>query len=390
MSAGRGTFLAFATAPGRTADDNSAGQNGLYTTYLLKAIAQPGLSLEQVFKQASADVQSVSGGKQVPWIASSMQGDFYFHGGDSAATVPGPTPAPRVDAATETWALIKESTNAEDFESFAQAYPNSDLAAGARIRAAQLRRTVTVAAVPASAPETARIPSSSGIAAGTTKVNPKDGLTYVWIPPGTFTMGCSPGDNECNDWEKPAHQVTITKGFWLGQTDVTQAAYQRVTGQDPSNFKGANLPVEQVNWDEADSYCREIGGRLPAEAEWEYAARAGSTGRRYGNGGRYGDIDPIAWYIGNSGGKTHEVGQKQPNAWGLYDMLGNVWQWMSDWYGDHPPAGTTDPTGPSSGQYRVLRGGSWYVNPGDVRVSGRDWNDPAGRSVNYGLRCVWE
>ena len=122
---------------------------------------------------------------------------------------------------------------------------------------------------------------------------------------------------------------------------MTQQAYQRVTGQNPSDFKGANLPVETVSWDEAQSYCQAIGGRLPTEAEWEYAARAGSTGARYG------DLDQIAWYSGNSGGKTHEVGQKQANAWGLFDMLGNVWQWTADWY--------------AQGQSRALRGGAWNV-----------------------------
>jgi hypothetical protein len=108
---------------------------------------------------------------------------------------------------------------------------------------------------------------------------------------------------------------------------VTQQAYQRVTGQNPSNLKGANLPVENVNWDEAQAYCAAIGGRLPTEAEWEYAARAGSTAARYGN------LDEIAWHSGNSGGRTHEVGQKLANAFGLFDMLGDVWQWTANWYG---------------------------------------------------------
>lgn len=175
------------------------------------------------------------------------------------------------------------------------------------------------------------------------RTNPKDGLRYVWTPPGTFTMGCSPGDSERHDDEKPAHRVTITKGFWLGQTEVTQAAYQRVVGTDPSDFKGANLPVEQVSWDQAQAYCQAIGGRLPTEAEWEYAARAGSVQSRYG------DIDRIAWYYGNSGGHTHEVAQKEANAWGLYDMLGNVWEWTADGYGGYAPGSAVDPAGPYPG-----------------------------------------
>ena len=172
------------------------------------------------------------------------------------------------------------------------------------------------------------------------------------------------------DDEKPARSVDIAGGFWLGQTPVTQQAFQRVTGQSPSYFKGANLPVESVNWDEAQSYCQAIGGRLPTEAEWEYAARAGTTGARYG------DLDQIAWYRGNSGGQTREVGQKQPNAWGLFDMLGNVWQWTADWY--------------TEGQTRSLRGGSWLNVPRDVRVSGRFRFGPGDHINSLGFRCVGE
>jgi formylglycine-generating enzyme required for sulfatase activity len=164
------------------------------------------------------------------------------------------------------------------------------------------------------------------LVAVTTKVNPKDGLKYVWIPPGRFTMGCSEGDTECEDDEKPAHEVTITIGFWLGQTPVTQAAYQRVTGSNPSHFSGSERPVESVSLNDALRYCVAISGRLPTEAEWEYAARAGSTGARYG------DVNEIAWYATNSGGRTHDVGQKQASVFGLYDVLGNVWQWTADWY----------------------------------------------------------
>jgi formylglycine-generating enzyme required for sulfatase activity len=226
--------------------------------------------------------------------------------------------------------------------------------------------------------------SAPPLTPGTTMVNPKDGLTYVWIPPGRFTMGCSPGDSECYDAEKPAHEVTITRGFWLGQTPVTQQAYQRVTGQNPSHFKGAGLPVETVNWNEAKSYCEAIGGRLPTEGEWEYAARAGSTAARYGN------PDEIAWYLENSGGTTHEVGKKRANAFGLYDTLGSVWQWVADWYGNYVYGAQSDPSGAGSGQTRALRGGSFYNNVRDARVSLRGRNDPGLRNVNFGLRCVGE
>jgi formylglycine-generating enzyme required for sulfatase activity len=219
---------------------------------------------------------------------------------------------------------------------------------------------------------------------GATRANPKDGLTYVWIPPGRFSMGCSPGDNEAYDNEKPAREVTITKGFWIGQTPVTQEAYQRVMGENPSHFKGANLPVESLTWFEADEYCRAAGGRLPTEAEWEYAARAGNPHSRYG------DLEAIAWYKGNSGRQTHEVGQKAPNAWGLYDTLGNVLEWTSDWHADKLPTAAIDPVGPTSGQSRVARGGSWFGNSTPARASYRVTGGPSDRWIFIGFRCVGE
>jgi formylglycine-generating enzyme required for sulfatase activity len=221
---------------------------------------------------------------------------------------------------------------------------------------------------------------------GESKVNLRDGLKYMWIPPGTFTMGCSPGDSECYEDEKPAHQVTISKAFWLGQTDVTQAAYQRVNGSNPSHFKGPNFPVDTINWELARSYCQTVGGRLPTEAEWEYAARARAPGARYGN------LDDIAWYSGNSGKKPHDVGSKQPNAFGLYDMLGDVWQWVADWYGEkyYQVSEARDPAGPPNGTLRTLRGGSWFYDPRNLRVSYRHRFEPGNRNNNIGLRCAME
>ncbi len=228
------------------------------------------------------------------------------------------------------------------------------------------------------------------------KVNPKDGLNYVWIPAGMFQMGCSPGDTECDNGEKPPHQVTITRGFWLGQTEVTVAAYRRFarsTGaQMPeapdfnAGWNNQNMPIVNVSWDDATAFCGWTGGRLPTEAEWEYAARAGSPEARYG------PIDEVAWYSNNSDYKTHEVAQKRPNAWNLYDTLGNVWEWVNDWYGEnyYPTSPERDPRGPDGGELRVLRGGSWDGVPRYVCVSCRGRYNSSVRNIVVGFRCGGE
>jgi Sulfatase-modifying factor enzyme 1/TIR domain len=193
-----------------------------------------------------------------------------------------------------------------------------------------------------------------------TRTNPIDGMIYVFIPPGEFVMGCSPGDRECFDDEKPRRTVKIAHGLWLGQTPVTQAAWETVMHDNPSHFKGDQLPVESVNWAEAVDYCKAVGGRLPTEKEWEYVARAGTTGSHYGS------LDGIAWH-GRNSGKTQPVGLKQANDFGLYDMLGNVFEWTT--------------TG-----RKVVRGGSWAAAP---RVGARYGMVPSKRN-DVGFRCVAE
>ena len=227
-------------------------------------------------------------------------------------------------------------------------------------------------------------PAAAQAAQPKTKVNPTDGLTYVFVPPGTFQMGCSASDADCNDYEKPAHQVTITQGFWIGQTPVTQAAYKKVMGgANPSVFQGDQLPVEQMNWADANSYCGKVGMRLPTEAEYEYAARAGNTAPRYGT------ADSIAWYSTNNGLRLHPVAQKQANAFGLYDMLGDVWEWTSNWNGRYSAAAETDPKGPANGAAHVLRGGSRTTAESALRVSNRTWMvDGHHEDIDYGFRCA--
>ncbi|MFZ0963791.1 MAG: SUMF1/EgtB/PvdO family nonheme iron enzyme [Terriglobia bacterium] len=237
---------------------------------------------------------------------------------------------------------------------------------------------------------------------GQARENPKDGLKYVWIPPGTFQMGCSPGDSECFDNEKPSHPVRITKGFWIGQTEVTVGAYKRFASQTgrrmphplgyDSKYKGwANdaMPMGEVQLNDARSYCQWAGGRVPTEAEWEYAARGGSPEARYGV------LDEVAWYSKSTWKNTTAatgVAQKRANGFGLFDMLGNVEEWVSDWYGPYyyqnSPA--TDPQGPAGGKDRVLRGGSAYVDSRAARVSYRNRCPQLIYDDATGCRCVWE
>ncbi len=262
-------------------------------------------------------------------------------------------------------------------------------------------------------------------AAGLARLSPIDGLKYVFIPPGAFLMGCSPGEApQCLPDEKPAHRVTVSRAFWLGQTEVTVSAYRRyiaakgasmpdepVFGSTPLNPGWANdsMPIVNVTREDATNFCSWSGGRLPTEAEWEYAARAGTTE------GRYGLVDEIAWYANNSGralldseliwrqeqknfserlnanGNTfHPVAQKKANAYNLYDILGNVWEWVSDWYDEkyYSSSPELDPRGPASGTYAIQRGGSWYTGPRVSRAAPRYKVATDARGFSIGIRCA--
>jgi formylglycine-generating enzyme required for sulfatase activity len=229
------------------------------------------------------------------------------------------------------------------------------------------------------------------------KTNAQDAQVYVWIPAGNFMMGCSPGDDQCFSEEKPAHEVSLSQGFWLGRTEVTIHAYEKFAGIADGQLKSgsgsassseqeneSSMPVVNVTWDEANDFCKWAGGRLPTEAEWEYAARAGTSTSRYG------ELDEIAWYDKNSGNSIHKAGQKRANKFGLFDMLGNTWEWVSDFYDGkyYSRSPQSDPTGPVTGRLHGLRGGSWLNNSKLVRVSDRGRSTPELRFNYFGLRCV--
>jgi serine/threonine-protein kinase len=244
-------------------------------------------------------------------------------------------------------------------------------------------------------------PAPEGASVAAARTSPVDGLDYMRIPPGTFQMGCVPGD-ACDADEQPRHPVTLGRAFWIGRSEVTVAAYKRFAAATTRTMPAAPTfdvgwrddehPMVNVTWDDARSFCEWSGGRLPTEAEWEYAARGGREGAVY----PWGDTisHEQANYEGTQGrdrwANTSPAGSFPPNGFGLYDMSGNVWEWTADWYGDayYGAAPPSDPKGPASGKARVVRGGSCLTKQRTLRASARPWLGPTERYNALGFRCV--
>ena len=221
-------------------------------------------------------------------------------------------------------------------------------------------------------------------------------LDLVLIPAGEFLMGSPDADVAASRDEKPQHRVRITNPFYLGKYLVTQQQWEAVMGGNPSRFKGPRNPVEQVSWDDCQVFLEKLNAKagkepgkfaLPTEAQWEYACRAGSGGR-YCFGDDESRLGDYAWHSMNAGDRTHPVGEKKPNAWGLYDMHGNVWEWCADWYDGryYTTLPSDDPTGPTGGSYRVCRGGCWYYPSWHCRSAYRFTSEPGVKDDALGLR----
>jgi len=233
------------------------------------------------------------------------------------------------------------------------------------------------------------------VVAGVSMTETMTGMKFVWIPPGEFMMGSNDGVS----YEKPAHGVAIRKGFWLGKYAVTQGEWESVMGSDPSRFISENLrlPVVYVSWNDVQDFIRKVNSRtgkrfrLPSEAEWEYACRAGTT-TRYSFSDNESALNQYGWFKGNSGGRTHPVGEKLPNGWGLYDMHGNVWEWCEDCWNADYRGGSNDEGAMMTGDYssRVMRGGSWGSEPRFMRSAYRTWLSADNLHHNIGFRLVQE
>lgn len=347
MDAPTGSILAYATSPGSVAADGS-GKNGLYTEKLLWHMQTPGMDLPHLFMQVRKEVVAATERRQVPWESSSLIGDFYF--------VPG-----------RGIEIVRKAPEREKTDSITE------------------------------------IPNKPNPKSVTRKmIGNSIGQEFVYVSPGTFTMGSTGTTLDRGSFEEQ-HQVTLTNSFYIQTTEVTQGQWRAVMGENPSIFNscGEDCPVENVSWRDVQKFIQKLNKhdrvnkyRLPTEAEWEYTARAGST-HAFANGDislsncSYDtNLNAIGWYCGNSERKTHPVGQKLPNAWGLYDTHGNVSEYCQDYHDTYPTNPVTNPTGPKSGSSRINRGGNWKVGTQASRLAFRGGATEDYRSSGFGFRLA--
>ena len=392
-------LIAYAAAPKQPALDGVGSKpNSPYAAALAAHMGRSGQRLTDLLIKVRNQVLRETEGKQKPWQSGSLGEAFYFvppepskdepdsgpsgkdkpggettGGGGTAVVTPPSVVLPEWERECERILGIEDPARAVTVRAYVKKYLGEPAAAvcvaDAQVLAGKLEKQ---AQQPPSPPRPPPVVSGTGAGAtgsGTPRRRAGEvwespsGMEFAWIPAGTFVMGSPEGEEGRFDDERQ-HEVRISRGFWMGRYEVTQGEWEGVMGRNPSSFKacGARCPVENVSWEDAQFFIERLNGResgrgyryrLPTEAEWEYAARAGTVGARPG------ELGDVAWWDGNSGVRTHVVGRKRANGWGLHDMLGNVWEWTADWYGAYPSGSVTDPAGPRAGSSRVSRGGSW-------------------------------
>ncbi len=434
MDSAKGSFLAYATSPGSVAADGS-GRNGVYTKHLLDSLKQPDTRLEEVFKRVRVEVARETGNKQIPWDSSSVLGDFYFRppsGGAPVASLAPSSAAAPADPTTNDrafWESVKDSKNPEEFKAYLEQFPNGLFATLARTRVRALEQTQVATAAPAiAATRPAATPGSiSAMTPGTVFRDCEGCPEMVVIPPGSFTMGSLASEQARDSDEGPQHQVRIARAFAAGKYEATRGEFARFVQEasyagssgcytwdgkqwnndtakswrNPGFDQTDRDPVACVNWQDAKAYTewlsRKSGKtyRLLTEAEWEYAARADTTtvfsfgDRITPQSANYGST---ASYAGSptavSAGKTRPVGSYPANAFGLYDVHGNVLEWTEDCYNANYNGAPSDGTAWSAGDCsrRVLRGGSWGVDPQNLRSANRNWDASSYRINYFGFR----
>ncbi len=378
-----GVLIGYAADQGQTASDNSVGANSLYTKHLLEQLSQR-KGLREILAQVRQGVYAESDNKQFPMTEDRLLDDVYLAGTGSAppppVSVPPPTPPalpPAVDHDLIAWQSAEKCGTAACFGAYLEDYPKGRYARMARARLK---------------PEPSPPPPPTASSAPAPVERPRQSFEpeLVSITGGCFQMG-SPESESDRDSDERQHRVCV-ENFAIGKYEVTQKQWQVVMGSNPSDFKGcADCPVENVSWNDVQDYLEKLNQRtgqryrLPTEAEWEYACRGGQEGQRYCGGD---DVDRLAWHDGNSNRKTHPVGQRAANGFGLYDMSGNVWEWTCSAYdekygGAEQKCAKKDTTGPLA-----VRGGSWDGLPARVRSAYRLRYDPANRNLFQGFRLA--
>ena len=409
VARGEGLLVAYAAAPGAVAADGDGNENSPYTTALLEHLERPGVEVIHMFRDVTEEVRVSTKGAQVPFITfSSLSGDHYLAGDDSDVTVTtgenDAVVAARLQQETTYWESIEDSTNPADWEWYLERWPDGAFVQPARTRLAALRAPTPNPSATAR-PDPDPVPTHAD---GDEFRDCPSCPEMVAIPAGTFRMGSGPDDDEALDRERPRHRVRVGR-FALGRYEVTRREYRafaEATGaddswRDPGFAQDDRHPVVNVSWRDARAYVqwlsRETGERyrLPSEAEWEYAARGGTTTRRHwgdSSSSQCGYANGTVASCDDGMERTAPVGSYAPNAFGLSDVLGNVWEWTDDcWHADYagePPDDGRAWTRAGDCGRRVLRGGSWYNLPRSLRSAARPWNLAGTRDAFTGFRVA--